>query len=434
MSKSTAISPTVSRWLKIKMTNKYDVIVIGAGPAGSATALFLNRLGFRTVILEQAKFPRDKLCGEFISPAADPILQELGVLDSIEALSPCRLAGVAISAYEDKELCIDYPPLPGSARRMTSLSLRRKVLDQLLVDRVREGGIEVRERHKVMEFILENEAVVGVKVLDPEKKPYSLSARVIVDAGGRGSVALRRFDLVRRKKGAGKIALAAHWKGKNIPLNYCYMHISRPGYTGLAAVGEEEANVVLVVDKDDLTGRDIQEFYVSSVLKNRRRKEILAGAETMELARTVDSLAYSVRSVPCGGLLLVGDAMGFIDPFTGEGIYLSLRSAQLAAGIIGEAFSSGGFSRSYSKNYEAKRRREFQDKFTLSKILQRLIYNPPLCKFVIGTLEKNPSLARTLVGVIGDYIPANQVVSAKFLMKALSGILSAKTRPSAIGE
>lgn len=410
--------------------DKYDVIIIGAGPAGSASALFLHKRGYRTLILEQAQFPRDRVCGEFISPAADPILAELGVLESIEALSPCRLGGVAVSAYEKKELCIDYPPLPGNGRRMTSLSLKRKVLDPLMLERVRECGIEVREKHKVTDFQIRDGAVVGVKVLDPGKKPFSLSARVVLDAGGRNGISLRRFNLKRRGKGAGKIALAAHWQGKNIPRDYCYMHISQPGYTGMAAVGEEEANVVLVVDEKDLKGRDIHEFYLGAVLKNRRRREILSGAHAVERVRTVDSLAYSVKRVPCGGLVLVGDAMGFIDPFTGEGIYLSLRSAQLAAESIGEGFKAGGFSRNYLQSYETRRHREFHKKFALSRVLQRLIYNPSLCNFVVGALGKNPSLASTLVGVLGDYIPAEKVVSLKFLIKLFSGTLNPENNSS----
>ena len=80
-----------------------DVIVIGGGPAGSATALFLSAKGYRVLLLEQAFFPRDKVCGEFISPAADDLLAELGVLESIVALSPQRLSGVAISAYGEED-------------------------------------------------------------------------------------------------------------------------------------------------------------------------------------------------------------------------------------------------------------------------------------------------------------------------------------------
>ena len=116
------------------MINKTDVIVIGGGPAGCAAAIGLSRLGYGVVLCDQAKFPRDKVCGEFISPAADPILARLGILDRIEALKPKRLKGVAISSYGGEELLVDYPKLPGMISKPTSLSVPRYELDSLLID------------------------------------------------------------------------------------------------------------------------------------------------------------------------------------------------------------------------------------------------------------------------------------------------------------
>ena len=111
----------------------FDIAIIGAGPAGMSTAIFLSRQGHRVAVLDQARFPRDKVCGEFISPAADRILNELSVLKSIEAQYPLRLKGVYLSAYEKEELRVDYPPMPGGLEAPTSLSVPRLVFDDLLV-------------------------------------------------------------------------------------------------------------------------------------------------------------------------------------------------------------------------------------------------------------------------------------------------------------
>jgi flavin-dependent dehydrogenase len=294
----------------------------------------------------------------------------------------------------------------------------------MMLDKVREKGIEVREQNKVTDFIFDDGAIIGVKGLDENKTPFTLKSKVVVDAGGRNCISLRRLNLLKPKNGSGKIALAAHWQGKNLPQDYCHMHVSNPGYTGMAVVDEEVVNVVLVVDQNELKDRDLNEYYLSTVLKNRRRREILADAQVMERVRSVDSLAYSAKEIPCGGLLMVGDAMGFIDPFTGEGIYLSLRSAQIASEIIREAFAKKRFSLNHLSKYEKKRSEEFRKKFLLSRILQKLIYNPPLCKMVTKILAENPHLAETLVGVIGDYLPPERVVSFNFLMKMVKGVFS----------
>lgn len=405
---------------------KFDVIIIGGGPAGTATGLFLRNRGYHILLLDQARFPRDKVCGEFISPAADFILEELGALSLIEAANPLRLEGVCISSYENNELSVTFPPKPGHPRRMTSLSLPRIVLDNILLNRARAEGIEVREGYRVDDFIFENGDVAGVRGRDAEQTRFAFRAPVVVDAGGRNCISIRRLGLNKPARGPVRIALAAHWQNVRLPRKLCYMHISPPGYTGMAPVEEDQVNVVLVVERNDLRGEDIRDFYMRTVLKNQKRRALLDGGELAEQPRTVESLAFRVKRVPCGGLVLAGDATGFIDPFTGEGIYLSLRSAQMAAEVIGTGLETVDSSRNHLSACERMREREFNKKFRLSRILQRLIYNPSLCNRVVDTLAQNPALAKTLIGVIGDYIPAKKVVSLDYLFKLLGAMVSAK--------
>ncbi len=408
-----------------------DALVIGGGPAGTASALFLNRLGYDVRLLEQARFPRDKVCGEFISPAADPIFEELGVLEDLEARNPVRLKGVAIASYNTAGFAVDYPALAGRNEAMTSLSVPRSILDPLLLAKVKASGVEVREGCKATDFILEAGRVAGVRGRDESGKEFSLRARVVIDAGGRNCLSIRRFKLRKNRRPGAKIALAAHWKDVAALKDYCHMHISEPGYTGMAPTGKDEANIVLVVDKECLKGEDLHGFYVRTVLKNPLRRRLLEGGTVAEKARTVDSLEFAVRPPKVGGLILVGDATGFIDPFTGEGIYLSLRSAQIAAGVLREAFAAGDVSRRWLMRYDSLRHREFDRKYLLSRILQALIHRPVLCDRVVRTLERHPDLAGTLVGVIGDYVPAHRVVSLRFLVKLMvKSVRSARAIPS----
>ena len=406
--------------------NSYDVIIIGAGPAGCASALLLHQKGLRVLVLDRAGFPRDKVCGEFISPAADDILKELGVLDAIQQFDPVRLRGVAISSYGKPELCIDYPPCPGRVNPMTSLSLSRFQLDHMLVQKVIEQGVEVRERHAVDDFLFEDNRVTGVKGRNEVNRSFTCSAQIVVDASGRNGLSLRRLGLIKPHRGSQKVALAAHWENIQFPQDYCYMHVSSPGYTGMAPVGSDSVNVALVVEDRHVKGRELDAFYQAVVLGNERRQSLLSGARPKERVRSVGSLAYDVRPVPCGGLVLAGDTTGFIDPFTGEGIYLSFRSAQLAAGVIHQAFSAGDFSKKFLAEYERQRQEEFRKKFILSRILQKFIYRRRWCDGVVTLLRRNPQMAQTLVGVIGDYFPADRVVSWRFLLEGIRGAIFPK--------
>ena len=397
-----------------------DVIVIGGGPAGCSAAIGLSRLGYNVMLCDQAKFPRDKVCGEFISPAADPILDRLGILSRIETLNPKRLKGVCISSYEGEEFSIDYPLQPGLAERPTSLSVSRYELDSLFVEEAKRAGVEVREQCKVTEFLFEDDCVIGARGWDANKTAFCIHAPLVIDAGGRNALSLKKFHLKEEPVGEVKIAMAAHWEGAQITDDYCYMHVSDPGYTGISNVGRGRANVVLVVDRHSMNGENPDKFYLDAVLKNSQRYKILRNAKCLESVRALESLAFSVKSVPCGGLLMVGDAMGFIDPFTGEGIYLSLRSSEIAVEVAVRALKNSSFSRDALNIYEVRRKKEFDKKFLLSRILQKLICNQFFCNQVVRALKGDRDLAETLVGVIGDLKPAETVVSSRFLLQLVA--------------
>jgi flavin-dependent dehydrogenase len=292
-----------------------------------------------------------------------------------------------------------------------------------MLNRIRNSKIDLMEGFKVTDLLFEGGNVCGVKGHDEVKTRFDFKAKVVIDAGGRNSISLRRLNLRQASSGKRKVALAAHWEGVKVEGPYCYMHISHPGYTGIAPVGCNRANVVLVVDRDCLTGTNVELFFRRIVLENHLRRKILGAGAPAEKVRVTDSLAYSVKKPKCGGLLLVGDATGFIDPFTGEGIYLSLRSSQLAVGVIESAFDRSDFSKKQFQIYERMRRKEFKKKNMLSKVLQRLIYSPSLCDRVVETLATQKELSSLLIGVIGDYIPANRVVCFEYLLRLLGGML-----------
>jgi menaquinone-9 beta-reductase len=140
-----------------------DAVVVGAGPAGAATAILLARQGLAVVLLDRARFPRDKVCGEYLSPEGGRILERLGVLARVEASGARPLRGMRIVGPDGTQLVGDYPP--DDARRgdrPRALAVRRRILDAALVERAREVGVSVREGVRAVDLLRDGARVAGV--------------------------------------------------------------------------------------------------------------------------------------------------------------------------------------------------------------------------------------------------------------------------------
>src|SRR5262249_36135509 len=175
-----------------------DAIVVGAGPAGAATALLLAEQGLRVIVLDRARFPRPKICGEYLSPEAARVLDRLGVLKDVDAAGAQPLRGMRLVAPDGTVLCAQYPTSgPWRGYRDHALAIPREIFDRLLLDHARSMPIDVRERHRVTGLKIEGSQVTGVEGTDVAGRPFELSARLVVGADGRASIVARTLGLVR---------------------------------------------------------------------------------------------------------------------------------------------------------------------------------------------------------------------------------------------
>src|SRR5215203_3684864 len=177
--------------------SRAQVIIVGGGPAGSATAFHLARQGIDVVVLDRARFPRDKPCSEYMSPQASRILNDLGVLQRVEDAGAAHLAGMRVRAPNGTSFHGRYADVERHhGFRDRGLALRRTILDGLLLDRAREVGARVREGVRVMSLAHAGGRVVGVEVLDGHGAPRMLSASLVIGADGLRSIVSRRLGLV----------------------------------------------------------------------------------------------------------------------------------------------------------------------------------------------------------------------------------------------
>lgn len=416
------------------MRPDWDVIVVGAGPAGSATALLAARAGARVLLLDRARFPRDKPCSEYLSPAATPLLARLdpSLVADIERAAPGRLYGMRVVGPDGTEAIGRFSAEhPFRSPAPYGFALPRSKLDALLVQAAVRAGAQLEERSAVDELLYDRGAVGGVTTRAAGGAGRSVHrARVVVGADGLRSVVARRLGLRRGWGGAlrpVRLAFTAHYRGVGDVGDMGEMHIGRPGYVGMGPVGDDVTTVAVVLPMAAARARaaTLRRGLLSEVERFPRLRGRFAGAHLVrEVLVTGPFAQWSRRAVaPGGGALLVGDAADFFDPFTGQGLYSALRGAELAAAALipalAEHHRGAPVPAAALDSYRAARRRAFLGKWLLERMIGVGVGWEGLARRVVGRLARQPGLADLVVGATGNFVPARAVLTPAILLHLL---------------
>jgi menaquinone-9 beta-reductase len=403
-----------------------DVVVVGAGPAGAATAILLGLQGHDVLLLDRARFPRDKVCGEYLSPEGSRVLDRLGVLKSVEAWAR-PLTGMRIVAPDGTTLVGDYPT-GGRWRgyRDHALAVPRRLLDATLVERA-QSVARVREGFRVSDLVRTGDRVLGVEGAPVAGgEPERITARLVVGADGRSSIVARRLGLIRPHPWLHRLALVTYAEGVTHDPARGEIFIVPPAYSivnpieGLD-VGRVNLSVVVPIAEARRHRGDLVGYFDRTVATLPHLRERLAGARRVGPVRALGPLAYRVAAPAHAGVLLVGDAQGFLDPFTGEGIFTAFHAAELAAEVADPALRAGDLSARALAPAHLRQRAAFADKARVAVLLQRLIARRRLAVWVAHRLARRPDALALLMGVIGDFVPPREVLSPRFLARVLLG-------------
>jgi len=385
-----------------------DVAVVGAGPAGAAAAILLAEHGLDVIVLDRAELPRPRIvCGEYLSPEAARLLDRLGVLKAVDAAGAVPLAGMRITAPDGTVVVGRYRAVGGwRPYRQHAMGVSRATLDGALVERLRGLPVDLRERTRVVDVLVERGRVVGVRAEDGERRVLDVRARVVVGADGRASVVAERLGC-RRPHPLRRMALMTYVSGLADCRELGEIFVDPPDYAILNPIAPDRVNLGLVVPLSHAapwSGR-LHDFLAARVRQLPHLARRLAGASRVAPIRALGPLAHRVAPPRVGGVVLVGDAAGFYDPFTGEGIFTALRSAELVAETIARALRSDDVSVRALAAYERARRDAFRGKERVTRALQVVIGHRRLANLACRALARRPAILDALLGVFGDYVP-----------------------------
>ena len=392
-----------------------EVLVIGGGPAGAATAALLARSGRDVLLLEKATLPREKPCGEYYSPGVVDALARLGALDAVLASEHEWLGGMRIRSGR-RGFLLSYPDRDGYRR---ALGVRRSLLDWVLLDHARASGVRVVECTGVSGAEVEGGRVVGVRLRGTGGRTGEiLCSRFVVAADGRHSAVARSLGLNLPVHWPRRLGLHAHYSGVAPRFGGLgEMHVGRGAYCGLAPVGGGLVVVGLVrAMGTKLPGESVEHYLERSLATLPGVAALLEGARRVGPVRGVGPLARRVRRVAGPGYLLVGDAAGFLDPFTGEGVCRALRGAELAANATERALQRDD---GVPEGYEWARRATFADKERLVRLIQLFLGSPRVFGYALNRLAARPHPTGLIRGVLGDYRPAGPALKPSYLLSLL---------------
>ncbi len=413
-----------------------EVAVVGAGPAGSSLALRLARSGVDVVLLDARSFPRSKPCGDCLSPGATPLLRELGVLPELRERDPGRLTGWRVRSPGGTWFAGRFDPGRGRGPAV-GLSLPRRELDAALLSAARRAGARHLRSTRAVSLLRDGGRARGLRVRDGRGRERDLRARFVVGADGLRSTVARELGRVRRGR-RRRIALVRRVRAADGPGRTGELRLGRDGVLGLAPAGGRRYNLTLVVPRDAAreVSRSRRDYF-------RRR---LRGYGVGEWARAADPLSdveitgpfeMKPERLTVPGALLVGDAAGYFDPLTGQGIFRALATARLAARSIRRSLRRPTGEAAALRRYRNEARRLLGPGRRVQRWVDAAVTRPAVIDRLARLLSARPGLCSLLFDVTGDRLPARALLRPGLLARAAAssdGPAGARPRWSPHGE
>ncbi|MFQ5651106.1 MAG: NAD(P)/FAD-dependent oxidoreductase [bacterium] len=390
--------------------NKVDVIIIGGGPAGATTAALVAETGRKVLVLERDQFPRFRI-GESLMPGTYWTLQRLGLFDQMKKSAFVKKRSVQFYGRSGRAGAPFYFSENEPGERAQTWQVLRSEFDQLMLENARQKGADVRHGVQVVDVLFEGERAVGVRARLQDKSIQAFYAQVVVDASGQRALLSRKLRISTEEPRLQNAAIYSHFEGaardEGIDGGATIIFHTQDGSSWFwyIPLHRNVVSIGVVGHIDYLLRRRKQgarAIFDEELAKCPALSPRLAGARQLFPLKTTKEFSYTADRIAGPGWVLVGDAFGFLDPIYSSGIFLALKSGEMAADAINDAFENddfsaarlGAFAQEYLAGAEAIRKLVYAF-YTREFSFARFLKQYPHCRkdiinILVGNVYREP--------------------------------------------
>ncbi len=404
------------------MEPQHEVLIVGAGPAGSALASFLAKAGRQVLLIDKAEFPRDKTCGDGLTPRALSVLRHMGLLEQVTAAG-CHVRGIHLFTPDGQRVSAPIPERAGLPPYVVVMP--RYKLDDLLRAHAVAAGAVFRARVEALEILREAGQVVGVTAKTPDG-PVTLRARQTVIATGAAAGLLDKAQMLAAEPQYGRAA-RGYYEGLGQVSDHIEFHLESiplPGYGWVFPISATAANVGAgyFVKPGQGALRNSPRQVLDDFLANPLMRDRVAPAQVVGPIKGYPlRFDFPTTRLAYPGLLVVGEAAGLVNPLTGEGIDYALESAEVAAEVLAEALRADHPPAQVEARFTADMRARFQAAFVMIGRVRDFYFRPWLLNRAGRAARRHADFRTTLVNVCLGNVDPSQGVSPRMVWQIVRG-------------